>query len=161
MLEFQLNTYLSLYRTLCQHITELEELMIFEFSNVSSQLQSIPGIGLISAASIYSEVEDFDRFNHPDQLVAFCGLDPAYYQSGQSEYTGRMVKRGSPYLRQYIMNCSIYVMMYNSTFYEYYHKKRNEGKAHRVALSHVAKKLIRIIFKLEKDSISFDSTKMR
>lgn len=161
LLEFQLNTYLSLYRTLCQHITELEELMIFEFSNVSSQLQSIPGIGLISAASIYSEVEDFDRFNHPDQLVAFCGLDPAYYQSGQSEYTGRMVKRGSPYLRQYIMNCSIYVMMYNSTFYEYYHKKRNEGKAHRVALSHVAKKLIRIIFKLEKDSISFDSTKMR
>lgn len=47
------------------------------------------------------------------------------------------------------------------TFAEYYHKKRNEGKSHRVACSHLVKKLIRVIFTLEKNGIDFDPTKLR
>lgn len=160
LLEFQLNNYVSLYNTLNQLILETDALISHEFSQVNAYLQSIPGIGIISAACIYSEIESFDRFNNPNQLVAFCGLDPAFYQSGESEFTGRMVKRGSSYLRQYIMNCAQYVVIHNATFYDFYHKKRNEGKTHRVALSHVAKKLLRIIFKLEHDHISFNPTKM-
>ena len=46
-------------------------------------------------------------------------------------------------------------------FAEYYHKKRNEGKSHRVALNHVAKKLIRIIYTLETQNIPFDDSKLR
>lgn len=160
LLEFQLNNFLTLYSIVDQLISETDSLIVHEFSQINSYLQSIPGIGIISAASIYCEIESFDRFNHSDKLVAFCGLDPAFYQSGESEFTGKMVKRGSSYLRQYIMNCAQYVLIHNSTFYDFYLKKRNEGKKHRVALSHVAKKLLRIIFKLEHDHINFDSTKM-
>ena len=72
-----------------------------------------------------------------------------------------MVKRGSSYLRETIMNIIPYVMAYNSVFYEYYRKKKSEGKHHRVALTHLAKKLIRIIYHLETNNISFDSSKIK
>ena len=160
LLEFQLMNYITLYSTLDRLVAETKTLIIHEFSKVHAHLQSIPGVGIISAASIVSEIENFERFNHPDKLVAFCGLDPAFYQSGESTLTGKMVKRGSSYLKAYIMNSAQYVMIHNPTMYEFYLKKRHEGKQHRVALSHVAKKLLRIIFKLENDHIDFDYTKM-
>lgn len=72
-----------------------------------------------------------------------------------------MVKRGSSYLRQYLMNCAATTILHSSTLYDFYRRKRNEGKSHRVALSHVAKKLIRIIYKLESDQISFNEQQMR
>ena len=159
--EFQLNNYLSLYQTLDTMIRSTDTLILEEFSRKESYLQTIPGIGPISAATIMSEIEDINKFSNPNQLVAYSGLDPAFYQSGETEFTGRMVKRGSSLLRQCIMNCAQSSLMYNPTLYDYYHKKRQEGTAHRVALSHVAKKLIRIIFTLESKKIEFDSNQMR
>jgi hypothetical protein len=47
------------------------------------------------------------------------------------------------------MNCASLIHIHNEVFAEYYRKKRSEGKPHRVALTHVAKKLVRIIFALE------------
>ncbi len=161
ILAFQLNTILSLYHHLDKLVSETDELITYKYSLVNSKLHSIPGIGIISAAGIFSEVEVFSRFSHPDKLVAFSGLDCAYYQSGESEFTGKMVKRGSSYLRQYLMNSAMMVITHNPNFYDYYLKKRNEGKHHRVALSHVAKKLIRIIFKLETSQIDFNPQSMK
>ena len=70
-----------------------------------------------------------------------------------------MVKHGSGHLRYYLMNVAEYVFLHETIFTEYYYKKRAEGKCHRVALSHIAKKLIRIIYKLETENIKFDSSK--
>ena len=46
--------------------------------------------------------------------------------------------------------------MHAPTFYDFYHKKREEGKSHRVALSHVARKLVRLIYKLETSHTCFN-----
>ena len=51
--------------------------------------------------------------------------------------------------------------MHEPIFTEYYYKKRDEGKCHRVACNHIAKKRIRIIYKLETENIMFDSTKLK
>ena len=59
------------------------------------------------------------------------------------------------------MNVSNSIIHFNPVFHQYYQKKRDEGKPHRVALSHVAKKLIRVIFKLEKDKIPFDLNQLK
>ena len=59
------------------------------------------------------------------------------------------------------MNVAETSLIHNPKLYEYYLKKRNEGKPHRVALSHVAKRLVRIIFYLEKNNSDFDENKMR
>ena len=59
------------------------------------------------------------------------------------------------------MNTAMIILRYSPTFYDYYLKKRSEGKCHRVALSHVCKKLIRVIYKLETSNMDFDSSKIR
>ena len=101
------------------------------------------------------------RFKSADACVAFAGIEPSISQSGTENHDGKMVKHGSGNLRFYLLNAADYVVMHIPEFTEYYYKKRNEGKTHRVALSHVAKKLVRLIYKLETENIMFDSTKLK
>jgi transposase len=122
---------------------------------------SIPGIGPISAAVICSEYGNFSHFDSPAKMLSFAGLEPGYYQSGLAEHKGHMVKRGSSNLRYTLMNLSIPLIQYNMVFAEYYAKKRAEGKSHRVACSHLIKKLIRVIYTLEKNDMDFDPKKLR
>lgn len=161
ILTFELNMYLELFKELDSKISDIESLILEEYKNTNSHIASIPGIGLISAAGIFSEIDNISKFSNPNQLVAFAGLDCSRYQSGESDYTGHMVKHGSSYLRQYLMNVAETSIVHNPLLYDYYRKKRDSGKAHRVALSHVAKRLIRIIFSLEKNNCDFDSSKLR
>lgn len=117
---------------------------------------SIPGIGIQSAAVIISEYGDLSLFSDPSQMLSFAGLEPSVSQSGTQSFSGHMVKRGSPHLRYTLMNVSSTIVKYNIVFSEYYWKKRNEGKYHRVALSHVVKKLLRIIYHLETNNAYFN-----
>jgi len=82
---------------------------------------------------------------------------PSISQSGTESHTGHMVKHESGHLRYFLMNATDYVFMHESIFTEFYYKKCSEGKSHRVALTHVAKKLVRIIYKLESENITFNS----
>lgn len=159
VLELQLT--INMIEQLDSSIDKIENEIIEIMNQYNFKTATIPGIGIISAASIVSEYEDFSKFQNPNQLLSFAGLEPAIYQSGTQQTYGHMVKRGSSYLRETIMNIIPYVMAYNSVFYEYYRKKKSEGKHHRVALTHLAKKLIRIIYHLETNNISFDSSKIK
>ena len=159
VLELQLT--INMIEQLDSSIDKIENEIIEIILIDNFKTATIPGIGIISAASIVSEYEDFSKFQNPNQLLSFAGLEPAIYQSGTQQTYGHMVKRGSSYLRETIMNIIPYVMAYNSVFYEYYRKKKSEGKHHRVALTHLAKKLIRIIYHLETNNISFDSSKIK
>lgn len=158
---FELDLYLELFKELDSKIKDVESLILDEYKNISSHIHSVPGIGPISAAGIYSEIGNISRFNNPNQLLAFAGLEPSRNQSGEADHNGHMVKHGSSYLRQYLMNVAESQLIHNPIIYEYYLKKRNEGKAHRVALSHVAKRLVRIIFSLEKNDVDFDMNKVK
>jgi transposase len=66
-----------------------------------------------------------------------------------------MVKRGSPYLRWALLQAARLVAMRDTTFRNYYLKKKSEGKHHYVAQSHVAIKLVRVLFHLLTNNISF------
>lgn len=79
-------------------------------------------------------------------MRSFAGLESGYFQSGTSETTGSMVKHGSSYLRYALMNCAQTVVNYEPTFAIFYAKKCTEGKSHRLALSHVVKKLLCYLF---------------
>lgn len=161
ILTFELNLYLELFKDLNSKIKDVESLILEEYKNVSCHIHTIPGIGFISAAGVYSEIGNIARFNPANQLLAFAGLEPSRNQSGTADYKGYMVKHGSSYLRQYLMNVAESQLIHNPTLYDYYRKKFHEGKVHRVALSHVAKRLVRIIFCLEKNNVDFDSNKLR
>ena len=157
----QLNSLMHLYKQSCVEVDSLEQQIISLIEEINPHPLSIPGIGPLSAAVIYAEYGDLSKFNSPSQMLSFAGLEPSYYQSGISEHGGHMVKHGSSHLRFTLMNLCIPLIQYNMVFAEYYAKKRTEGKTHRVACSHVIKKLVRIIFTLEKNDMDFDSSKLR
>lgn len=161
MFESQLSSLLSLYKLSVKEIDSLEQQITDLIRQINPHSLSIPGIGPLSAAVIYAEFGDISRFTSPQKMLAFAGLDPGYYQSGISAHSGHMVKRGSSHLRFTLMNLCIPLMQHNVVFAEYYAKKRAEGKPHRVACTHMVKKLIRIIYTLETRGIDFDPEKLR
>ena len=84
-------------------------------------------------------------------LKAYSGASPSTYQSGQlANCHARMEKRGSKYLRYALYNAAKYVCLWEPSFAAYLAKKRAEGKHYNVALTHAIKKLVRLIFALEK-----------
>ena len=137
-------------------IKRLEQEIHQHFQEHPSPVLTIPGIGEVIGAMIISEIGNIERFSNPNKLLAFAGLDPSVYQSGKfTPSSGSMVKRGSPYLRWALLWASRTVPHYSTTFRAYMDKKTNEGKHFNVATSHVAKKLVRIIFSLQKNGSVF------
>lgn len=161
ILSFELNIYLELFKELNQKIKETEDKIAQEYSEMKCHINSIPGIGVNTAAGILAEIESIDRFDNPGQLCAFAGIEPSENQSGTHDGGGKMVKHGSPHLRNYLISAADKMLVHNPILYEYYLKKRKEDKVHNVALSHVAKRLTRIIFYLEKNDTDFNIEKMR
>jgi transposase len=158
-LDFQIDKLdysISYVKKLNQDILDVESKIITLMKQYPTYFESIKGIGIITAAIIISEYGDISLFDSPDQMVSYAGLESSIKQSGTMSTTGKLVKRGSKYLRSALINISMTVMLFNPSFYAYYDKKKKEGKHHRVALTHLAKKLIRIIFHLEKTKVSFD-----
>lgn len=147
-----LNIYKSVNDEICRVESKIEEIM----NIIDSPTVSIPGVGLMSSASIIAEFGDLSRFANADKMLAYAGLDCGRSQSGTADYKGKMVKHGSGYLRQALMNVVETMMIHTPVFYDFYHKKRDEGKSHRVALSHLARKLVRLIYKLETSHTRFD-----
>lgn len=157
----EMKIVLELYSQLDSKIDETENLIQECVSEINPPMLTVPGIGVESAAVILAEFGDFAKFNNASQLLSFAGMEPGYFQSGIFESAGKMVKHGSSHLRYALMNCAQTVVNYEPTFAEFYTKKRAEGKPHRVALSHVVKKLLRVIYTLQTKNLVYDSDAVR
>jgi len=128
---------------------------------LNTPILSIPGISYVSAAFILAEIGNIDNFDSPSKLLAFAGLEPSTYQSGKYTAThSRMVKRGSKYLRWALLNSTRLVCMRDANFNDFKNKKLAEGKHYFVALSHVSKKLVRVIYYLLKTNQEYQLQKV-
>ena len=156
-----ISTYVSTINHFNEKIDPIDKQISTIIKELNPRMLSIPGLGEISAATILSEYGDIKNFSSPNKMLAFAGLEPSIIQSGTLENNGKMVKHGSGHLRYAIMNIAMSILKYSPTFYDYYQKKRSEGKCHRVALSHVCKKFIRVIYSLEKNNIDFDPSLLK
>jgi transposase len=165
---------INMIRTLQKSIAEIEN-AIYELVNADKAkdipalalslelLCSIPGIGLMTAATILAEVGDFSAFKKPAKLVAYFGLDPSVKKSGQFEGTqNRMSKRGSKYLRRVIYTTALANIRKkrnsketNPVLYDFYQQKC-QRKAKGVALGAVMRKLVCIIFAVMRDKKPFE-----
>lgn len=152
---------IDIYNQLQSKVEEIELQINDCVLGLAPPMLTIPGIGVASAAVILSEFGDLSKFNSPSKLLSFAGMEPGYFQSGTSESTGKMVKHGSSHLRYAMMNCAQTVINNEPTFTAYYAKKRAEGKEHRVALTHVAKKLLRVIYTLQTKELSYNPDLVR
>ena len=157
----QMEITMDIENQLDAKIDEIETQISECVRGLNPPILTIPGIGELTAAVILSEYGDFRKFENPAQMLSFAGLEPGYYQSGQAEHGGHMVKHGSSHLRYALMNACLPLITYEPVFAEYYAKKRAEGKPHRVALTHVAKKLLRVIYTLQTKNIPYDPALIR
>lgn len=144
-----------------KQINQVQEEINLLMIELNSPITSIPGIGSRLGAIILAEIKNIHNFKNPNQLQAFAGLDPAIYQSGQMDNTGHMVKRGSSYLRYALIQAAKLISMYSPHFKAYLRLKISQGKHYNVAVTLVAKKLIRIIYHLLKNNQTFDEAKLR
>jgi len=156
-----LQSILNIYNTLDAEVSSLDSQITEIMKQYDSPIASIQGISLISAASLIGEFGDISKFDNPNQMLAYAGLEPSRAQSGTTDFKGHMVKHGSGHLRYVLFNLVPVLCLHNPIFYSYYIKKRNEGKSYRVTQSHVIKKLIRVIYRLETTDTLFDSNLLR
>lgn len=152
----ELKHTIKLIQELSSEIEEIEISIKSIMDNIHSPILSIPGINYRMGTMIIAEIGDFNRFSSPDKILAYAGLSPSTYQSGQldSSYS-HMEKRGSRYLRYALFNATKFVCIWDNTFAAYLAKKRAEGKHYNVAISHAAKKLVRVIYQMEKTGQSY------
>ena len=121
-------------------------------------IRSIPGIGDNLSSRILAELGDISRFNNASQVVAYCGIDPQIYQSGQTSGLHlKISKKGNKKL-----GCLLYLAVTcmiktsrNTVIVDFYKKKKADGLAPRSALVASMNKLIRIIYSLCKSGSLF------
>jgi transposase len=115
-------------------------------------LTTIPGVGAVTATTILGEVGDITRFSSMDKLVAYAGIDPTLYQSGQFQATeAHMSKRGSPHLRLAVWLAASIARQHDPQLKAFYEKKRAEGKSYGTAMGAVCRKLLHRIYVVLRD----------
>ena len=154
---FQLKQLIDRMNFLDKQIEALDCQILEYYEKFDCYLHTIPGIGMIAAATILAEIGDINRFKSSSALVAFAGIDPTVRQSGEFSSThNHMSKRGSPYLRHAIFlaatTCSFHISPLNA----YYKKKRDQGKHHLPATGAVARKLTSVIYAVLRDSKPYE-----
>jgi len=140
-------------------IEELENEISTLLNQANQVITTITGIGDTLGAIIISEIGDIHRFDAPNKLVAFAGLDVKVNQSGEFSGTrNRISKRGSPYLRRAIWLAAGRAAFCDPILSEYYRSLRARGKHHLTAVGAVARKMCNIIFIILKENRPYEST---
>jgi transposase len=154
---FQLKQLIDRMNFLDKQIEALDIEIMKYYEQFDCYLHTIPGIGMIGAATILAEIGDISRFKNSSALVAFAGIDPTVRQSGEFNSThNHMSKRGSPYLRHAIFLAATTCSFHNSPLNAYYKKKRDQGKHHLTATGAVARKLTTVIYAVLRDSKPYE-----
>jgi transposase len=169
-----MGVYISMIKTLDENLTKIlkaiRQLITEDMAKDTPMLsltlellQSIPGIGLLTAATILAEVGDFSAFSKPGKLVAYFGIDPSVMQSGEFIGTrNKMSKRGSKLLRRVLFTVALANIRTkrdkkpcNPVMMEFY-KRKCQSKPKKVALGAVMRKLVCIIFAVLRDRKPFE-----
>ena len=157
---FQLKQLIDRMNFLDKQIEALDIEIMKYYEQFDCYLHTIPGIGIIGAATILAEIGDISRFKNSSALVAFAGIDPTVRQSGEFNSTHNHIsKRGSPYLRHAIFLAATTCSFHNSPLNAYYKKKRDQGKHHLTATGAVARKLTTVIYAVLRDSKPYEPKK--
>jgi transposase len=116
-------------------------------AQTNQYLTTIPGIGTVTAAAILGEIGDISRFPSLEKLVAYTGIDPAVYQTGEFEATQTHIsKRGSRYLRRAIWLAATVARNCDPELSHYYQRKRAEGKPHGTVIGAICRRLLARVY---------------
>lgn len=157
ILSLQITMAINQIQLFNKQISQVEEQSEQILREMDSLILTVPGVSFNSAAAIIGVIGDFNRFSSPGKIIAFAGLDPVVYESGNFKASStRMSKRGNSLLRQHLILAAFNLTLNNAVFHDYYISKRNQGKSHYCALGHVASKFIRCLYKMMTCNLEFN-----
>ena len=151
----ELHMLIAQYDLLQAQVERVDRTIEKMVDGMDTRIRTIPGIGPVTCGIILSEIGDISRFENPQQLVAFAGLDPAIYESGRSKSEGRISKRGSPILREALYHAAFAGLHCNPVVQEHYNRLKSRGKHHKVCMVASARKLLHIVYSVWKNNREF------
>jgi len=128
--------------------------------DVARRLQSIPGVGPATAATLMAEIGDIWRFDDVDQLLAYAGVHPREASSGQKgsnpETSWHMAKSGNAHLRTAVYRMALVGTQHNPVIAAHYRRKREAGKSKMNALGHCMSKSLSLVWGVWRNGQPFD-----
>jgi len=111
-------------------------------------VSTVPGMGSVSAAAITAEIGDAKRFENGKKIVSWAGLAPSVYQSAGKNFTGRITKQGSKWLRRIMVQAARAAVRTRDSKLRRYYLCLKARKGDKTAIVAVARKLLVIIHHL-------------
>lgn len=108
-----------------------------------ARLLSLPGVGLVTAATLRAEVGRFDRFDTGKQLARFCGVTPRNASSGQKQADAGLIKAGNPELRRVLIELAQRLIRTEGPSRELAAQMLKRGKPRNVVVAAVANRWVR------------------
>jgi len=154
--EYGMSTGIKYLLEQIEALDPVRKKMDAEIEKLAGQLPeylfTLPGATELTVVSLYGEVSPIETFKRPSQLVAFAGLDPKVFQSGQYDAPRRKIsKRGSPYLRRSLWQMAYRALCTEGDLRDYWRKKHRQNKHHLVAVTAVANKLCHVVWRIMTD----------
>jgi transposase len=149
----QMRCLLAQIEFLQAQVKEIDAALDKLLAQTQQHLTTIPGVGTVIAAVILGEIGNVHRFPSLDKVVAYAGIDPVVYQTGQFTATQtHMSKRGSPYLRRALWLAAHVARNCDPDLREYYQRRRAEGKPHGTVIGAICRKLLARIYVVLRDN---------
>ena len=146
---------LSIVRDLQHYNKELDkadEMLEKMYKELGCTLTTIPGVNVITAVKILSEISDIKRFGNANKLAQFAGIAP-FHSSSSGKGKDMATKQGNRRLQATIYFLAVQMIQISSkgtprhpAFRAYYEKRKAEGKTSQQALICISRRLISIIY---------------
>jgi transposase len=154
---FELRALLDHIAFLEQQVAATEQHIEAVMATLEQHVTDIQGIGPVLAASLIAEIGDVQRFARLESLVAYAGIDPTIFASGEFTATEtHMSKRGSPYLRRALWLAAISASASNPDLAAYFQRRLDQGKPWGTAMGAIARKLLSRIYVVLKQNRPYE-----
>ena len=153
---FEVKSILGQYDVLNRQLHQVKAKVVKHYNGMNQFVSTIPGVGNIIGATALGILGNVERFRNQNALDAYVGLDPVHENSGKSIHRiGHISKRGNRMLRAVLLNGALVAMKHNPIIRDRYKQLRGRGKNHGTAIIACARKLLHIIYSVEKNKKSF------
>jgi len=153
---FEVKSILGQYDVLSKQIKQVYAKMEKQYQEMNQYVKSIIGVGTVIGSTSLGMLGDVRRFKNYRAIDAYVGLDPVHESSGKSLHrVGHISKRGNRVLRMTLLNGALMCIKNNPVIGKKYYELRERGKSHGTALVACARKLLHIIYSVEKNQKIF------
>lgn len=119
-------------------------------------IQQANGIGYMTIAKILAETNGFALIRNGRQLASYAGLDVVLHESGKTKGKPAISKKGNQHLRQAVYLPALTAVRYNPHMKAYYNRILQKGKAKKVGLCAVARKMLLLVYYLWTNESEYD-----